>query len=132
MARFAELYDKLKNVDPKLTFMDSTFTDYDELLFSTKTKHAMEFLSFFMQSYMCIQLEAFEPECKFKIDRWYKSGDSGGGVSCILQNGKVIEKGGVNVSVITGDLSNENAAQMRSRGYKITNFNSKFNAVGIS
>lgn len=40
----------------------------------------------------------------------------GGGVSCVLQDGKVFEKAGVNVSVVHGYLSEEAIQQMRSRG----------------
>lgn len=40
----------------------------------------------------------------------------GGGVSCVLQDGKVFERAGVNVSVVSGHLTEEAARQMRSRG----------------
>lgn len=40
----------------------------------------------------------------------------GGGISCVLQDGEVFEKAGVNVSVVSGLLSEEAARQMRSRG----------------
>ena len=40
----------------------------------------------------------------------------GGGISCVLQDGEVFEKAGVNVSVVFGLLSEEAARQMRSRG----------------
>lgn len=40
----------------------------------------------------------------------------GGGISCVLQDGEVFEKAGVNVSVVFGQLSEEAARQMRSRG----------------
>lgn len=40
----------------------------------------------------------------------------GGGISCVLQDGEVFEKAGVNVSVVSGILSEEAARQMRSRG----------------
>uniref|UniRef100_A0A8C7PUI9 Oxygen-dependent coproporphyrinogen-III oxidase, mitochondrial n=1 Tax=Oncorhynchus mykiss TaxID=8022 RepID=A0A8C7PUI9_ONCMY len=40
----------------------------------------------------------------------------GGGISCVLQDGKVFEKAGVNVSVVFGNLTEEAAKQMRSRG----------------
>ena len=36
-------------------------------------------------------------------DQWQRDG-GGGGKTRILNNGKVIEKGGVNVSVVHGDL----------------------------
>lgn len=40
----------------------------------------------------------------------------GGGISCVMQDGKVFEKAGVNVSVVSGYLTEEAAKQMRSRG----------------
>ena len=40
----------------------------------------------------------------------------GGGISCVMQDGKVFEKAGVNVSVVFGHLTEEAAKQMRSRG----------------
>lgn len=40
----------------------------------------------------------------------------GGGISCVMQDGKVFEKAGVNVSVVFGNLTEEAAKQMRSRG----------------
>ena len=40
----------------------------------------------------------------------------GGGISCVLQDGHVFEKAGVSISVVHGNLSEEAAKQMRSRG----------------
>lgn len=40
---------------------------------------------------------------RFKYDDWERPG-GGGGHSAVLENGKVIEKGGVNVSAVHGDL----------------------------
>lgn len=37
-------------------------------------------------------------------------------MSCVLQDGKVFEKAGVNVSVVYGSLTEEATKQMRSRG----------------
>lgn len=44
------------------------------------------------------------------------SNKGGGGISCVMQDGKVFEKAGVNVSVVFGNLTEEAAKQMRSRG----------------
>ncbi|MBW01675.1 Oxygen-dependent coproporphyrinogen-III oxidase, mitochondrial, partial [Eschrichtius robustus] len=43
----------------------------------------------------------------------------GGGISCVLQDGHVFEKAGVSISVVHGNLSEEAAKQMRSRGKKL-------------
>jgi len=39
----------------------------------------------------------------------------GGGVTCVIQDGAVFEKGGVNVSVVDGELTAAAAQQMRAR-----------------
>ena len=39
----------------------------------------------------------------------------GGGVTCVMQDSKVFEKAGVNVSVVSGPLPDGAAQQMRSR-----------------
>ena len=49
----------------------------------------------------------------------------GGGISCVLQDGKVFEKAGVNVSVVFGNLTEEAAKQMRSRGKVLKGKNGK-------
>lgn len=40
----------------------------------------------------------------------------GVGISCVVQDGKVFEKAGVNLPVVFGNLTEEAAEQMRSRG----------------
>lgn len=60
-------------------------------------------------------LEAEETEGhKFLIDRWERS-EGGGGITCVLQEGKVLEKAGVNISVVHGKLPQAAVAQMRAR-----------------
>lgn len=39
----------------------------------------------------------------------------GGGISCVMENGAVFEKAGVNISAITSTLSAEAVKQMRER-----------------
>lgn len=51
----------------------------------------------------------------FRRDSWART-EGGGGLSCVLQEGKVFEKAGVNVSVVHGALSEASAREMRSRG----------------
>ncbi|RKP00205.1 hypothetical protein CXG81DRAFT_13499 [Caulochytrium protostelioides] len=50
----------------------------------------------------------------FVFDQWQRP-QGGEGVSCVIQDGRVIEKGGVNVSVIRSPLPPAMAAQMRAR-----------------
>ena len=48
-------------------------------------------------------LELAEGEARFETDVWERPG-GGGGESRIIRNGKIIEKGGVNISVVYGKL----------------------------
>ena len=47
-----------------------------------------------------------------QVDRWQRS-EGGGGITCVIQDGMVFEKAGVNISVVNGKLSKSAAAQMR-------------------
>jgi coproporphyrinogen III oxidase len=49
---------------------------------------------------------------KFLVDKWVRS-TGGGGISCVLQDGTVFEKAGVNVSVVYGKLPRAAIAKMR-------------------
>lgn len=49
------------------------------------------------------------------IDRWIRK-EGGGGITCIIQNGLVFEKAGVNISVVYGMLPPAAVQQMKSRG----------------
>lgn len=55
-----------------------------------------------VQQHICEQLEAVEDK-KFRIEDWEREG-FGYGSTRIIEDGKVIEKGGVNVSVVEGQL----------------------------
>ena len=56
-----------------------------------------------LQDRICSELEAIDSLGKFEEDIWKRPG-GGGGKTRILNKGKVFEKGGVNVSVVHGDL----------------------------
>ena len=58
---------------------------------------------FDLQNRICKGLEHADTQGQFVEDQWQRDG-GGGGKTRILNNGKVIEKGGVNVSVVHGDL----------------------------
>jgi coproporphyrinogen III oxidase len=49
---------------------------------------------------------------KFILDSWQRA-EGGEGISCVLQDGVVFEKAGVNVSVVHGPLPPKMEAQMR-------------------
>lgn len=57
-------------------------------------------------------------------------GSGGGGISCVMQDGKVFEKAGVNVSVVSGFLTEEAAKQMRSRGKVLKGKDGEFTDPG--
>ncbi|KAK7602283.1 hypothetical protein V9T40_009724 [Parthenolecanium corni] len=68
----------------------------------------------------------------FIVDRW-KRNEGGGGISCVLQNGKVFEKAGVNISVVKGVLPPPAIAQMKARGKNVKEGDVvKFFAAGVS
>lgn len=49
------------------------------------------------------------------VDRWVRK-EGGGGITCIIQNGRIFEKAGVNISVVYGMLPPAAVQQMKSRG----------------
>ncbi len=58
---------------------------------------------FDLQNRICQGLEQSDQKATFEEDQWEREG-GGGGITRVLNNGNVIEKGGVNVSVVFGDL----------------------------
>ncbi|MEX2362709.1 MAG: oxygen-dependent coproporphyrinogen oxidase, partial [Balneolaceae bacterium] len=55
-----------------------------------------------VQQFICDHLEAVDGK-KFKVENWERKG-FGHGSTRVIENGNVIEKGGVNVSVVEGEL----------------------------
>jgi coproporphyrinogen III oxidase len=59
-----------------------------------------------IQDHICSALEIVDGQARFQSDRWEKDETdgitSGGGVSRVIANGAVIEKGGVNLSKVGG------------------------------
>lgn len=50
---------------------------------------------------------------KFLVDTWERPGNSGGGISCVLQEGNVFEKAGVNISMINGAIPAAGVKKMK-------------------
>ena len=50
---------------------------------------------------------------KFKVDTWERP-HGGGGISCVLQDGNVFEKAGVNISIVYGTLPRPAILKMRA------------------
>lgn len=76
-----------------------------------------------IQQTICRTLEEADGSGKFLQDSWKK--EIGSGLTCVMQNGAIIEKAGVNFSHVQGDF-NENMSLIP--GEKAT----KFEATGIS
>ncbi|XP_054830744.1 oxygen-dependent coproporphyrinogen-III oxidase, mitochondrial [Eublepharis macularius] len=93
----------------------------------------MELLIMETQGQVCRALAELDRGASFTVDRWERK-EGGGGISCVLQNGEIFEKAGVNVSVVFGHLSEEAAQQMRSRGKMLKAKDGKlpFCAMGVS
>ncbi|EDO41336.1 predicted protein [Nematostella vectensis] len=95
---------------------------------SMRTK--MEVMILKAQGEICRKLSDLDGK-KFQVDRWERQ-QGGGGMTCVIQDGKVFEKAGVNVSVVYGTLAAKAAQQMKSRGKGFKGEDLPFFACGIS
>ncbi|XP_055542456.1 oxygen-dependent coproporphyrinogen-III oxidase isoform X1 [Wyeomyia smithii] len=99
---------------------------------SDDIKTKMELLIMKIQADFCHALENEEFfGKKFTVDRWERK-EGGGGITCVLQDGDVFEKAGVNVSVVHGILPKGAIQQMRSRGKELAEGDLPFFATGVS
>lgn len=115
-------------------YMAEPITDPDILLDEENDmKTKMELLIMKIQADFCKALESEEyAGQKFKVDRWLRN-EGGGGITCVLQDGEVFEKAGVNISVVKGHLPPQAVQQMRSRGKKLSEGSKlPFFAAGVS
>lgn len=113
-------------------FMAQPITDVKELKREDSMRKKMELLVMKTQADFCKALESLEdPDHRFKVDRWTRK-EGGGGITCVLQDGVVFEKAGVNVSVVTGTLPPGAIQQMRARGKNIQEGSLPFFAAGVS
>ncbi len=78
-----------------------------------------------LQDNICNSLEQLDGKATFKEDTWKRSENGGGGKTRYIENGNVFEKGGVNTSVVFGDVSDAMRTQLRIDG-------SKWFACGLS
>ena len=67
------------------------------------------------QAKICKAVEEIDGEGKFQSDAWVRE-NGGGGVSRVLQGGKVFEKAGVNLSVVYGTMPQEALKAATERG----------------
>jgi len=77
-----------------------------------------------LQSRIVSALEAFEPQTKFEKVSWERPG-GGGGDTRVISGGHIFEKGGVNVSVVHGQLPAKMQEKFKSK-------TADFFATGVS
>jgi coproporphyrinogen III oxidase len=77
-----------------------------------------------IQDKICQEVETADGKEKFLEDKWSRT-EGGGGITRVIQNGNVFEKGGVNTSEVYGDITPAISAQLHVKG-------EKFFACGIS
>lgn len=69
-----------------------------------------------LQDEICKGLEAEDGGAVFVSDKWERNG-GGGGDTRIISNGNVIEKGGVNTSVVFGEVTDAMSRQLNMKGH---------------
>jgi coproporphyrinogen III oxidase len=70
-----------------------------------------------LQDDICAALEAADGKAKFIEDAWQRP-EGGGGKTRVIANGNVFEKGGVNTSVVFGDVTDLMRNQLKIDGAK--------------
>jgi coproporphyrinogen III oxidase len=71
-----------------------------------------------LQDTICKAMEELDGKACFTEDCWERGENGGGGKSRIIENGDVIEKGGVNTSVVFGNVSDAMRMQLKMQGAK--------------
>lgn len=77
-----------------------------------------------LQDRICSALEKLDGKEKFIEDKWQRK-EGGGGKTRVIANGNVFEKGGVNTSIVFGDVTEAMRTQLKING-------SKWFACGLS
>lgn len=113
-------------------YLAEPVTDTDHLMANRDDmKTRMELFIMQVQTNFVHSLENEENFGKrFLVDRWLRK-EGGGGITCVLQDGDVFEKAGVNISVVSGKLPAAAVQQMRSRGKTLSDGPLPFFAAGI-
>lgn len=70
-----------------------------------------------LQNRICAALEASDGKAVFMEDKWERA-EGGGGKTRVISNGNVFEKGGVNTSVVFGDVTDVMRKQLKIDGDK--------------
>lgn len=90
----------------------------------TSTKEQFTQHIHFLQDTICSALEEADGVAEFISDKWERPG-GGGGDTRVMSGGRIFEKGGVNTSVVHGELSPQAALQLKVQG-------TSFFACGLS
>lgn len=80
-----------------------------------------------LQQQICAGLEQEEQGARFREDVWQREGAGGGGITRVLENGQVFEKGGVNFSHVLGD-----AMPVSATAHRPELAGRAFEAMGVS
>jgi coproporphyrinogen III oxidase len=80
-----------------------------------------------LQESICSDLELLDGRAIFEKDHWSKEDGNGSGITSVISDGNVFEKGGVNFSIVQGDKMPKSASAIRPEleGRKYT-------ALGVS
>ena len=70
-----------------------------------------------LQNRICAALEQVDGKAKFFEDKWERA-EGGGGKTRVIANGNVFEKGGVNTSVVFGNVTKTMKKQLQIDGAK--------------
>jgi coproporphyrinogen III oxidase len=70
-----------------------------------------------LQDDICRALETADGKAKFFEDKWERE-EGGGGKTRVIANGNIFEKGGVNISVVFGNVTDAMRMQLKIEGAK--------------
>jgi coproporphyrinogen III oxidase len=82
-----------------------------------------------LQDDICAALEACDGKATFMEDKWERE-EGGGGKTRVIANGNVFEKGGVNTSIVFGEVTDMMRSQLKSS--PLGDWGSKWFACGMS
>src|SRR5258705_13570803 len=68
-----------------------------------------------LQNRICAALEETDSKAKFFEDEWQRS-EGGGGKTRVIVNANIFEKGGVNTSVVSGEVTDAMKTQLEING----------------
>ncbi|KAJ5364633.1 oxygen-dependent coproporphyrinogen-III oxidase [Penicillium cataractarum] len=97
---------------PSIAELDAALKQSSQITESSPMRLRMEKLIKEQQQKIIAELARIDGK-EFKQDTWTRP-NGGGGISCVLQDGNVFEKAGVNVSVVYGELPRPAIEKMRA------------------